>query len=99
MAALVEDLHPVAGLELLQKSSDLQRFSRDAFDYSPVLKARLEHCQADLVVRPSDVEAVEALAAACFRHRVPLTLRGTGTGNYCRCRCSRQQHFRALTRT
>ena len=52
MAALVEDLHPVAGLELLQKSSDLQRFSRDAFDYSPVLKARLEHCQADLVVRP-----------------------------------------------
>ena len=82
MGALVEDLHPVAGLELLQKSSDLQRFSRDAFDYSPVLKARLEHCQADLVVRPSDVEAVEALAAACFRHRVPLTLRGTGTGNY-----------------
>ena len=26
MAALVEDLHPVAGLELLQKSSDLQQF-------------------------------------------------------------------------
>ena len=82
MDALVEDLRQVAGLELLQKTSELQRFSRDAFDYSPVLHAQLDRCQADLVVRPLNVEAVASLAAACFRHQVPLTLRGTGTGNY-----------------
>ena len=82
MDALMEDLRQVAGLELLQKPSELQRFSRDAFDYSPVLNAQLDRCQADLVVRPLNVEAVASLAAACFRHQVPLTLRGTGTGNY-----------------
>jgi len=82
MDALMEDLRQVAGLELLQKPSELQRFSRDAFDYSPVLNAQLDRCQADLVVRPLNVEAVASLAAACFRHKVPLTLRGTGTGNY-----------------
>lgn len=82
MDALMEDLRQVAGLELLQKTSELQRFSRDAFDYSPVLHAQLDRCQADLVVRPLNVEAVSSLAAACFRHQVPLTLRGTGTGNY-----------------
>ena len=82
MDSLMEDLRQVAGLELLQKTSELQRFSRDAFDYSPVLHAQLDRCQADLVVRPLNVEAVASLAAACFRHQVPLTLRGTGTGNY-----------------
>ena len=82
MDSLMEDLRQVAGLELLQKTSELQRFSRDAFDYSPVLNAQLDRCQADLVVRPLCVEAVSSLAAACFRHQVPLTLRGTGTGNY-----------------
>ena len=82
MNGLVEDLRAVPDLVLLQDPAELQRFSRDAYDYSPVLKAQLDRCQADLVVRPSSVTAVEALAAACYRHRVPLTLRGTGTGNY-----------------
>ena len=82
MKALVADLRSVPDLELLQDPAELQRFSRDAYDYSPVLQARLARCQADLVVRPGTVAAVESLAAACFRHQVPLTLRGTGTGNY-----------------
>jgi len=82
MNALIEDLRAVPDLDLLQDPSELQRYSRDAYDYSPVLQAQLDRCQADLVVRPNSVEAVEALAAACFRHQVPLTLRGTGTGNY-----------------
>ena len=82
MNGLIEDLRAVPDLVLLQDPAELQRFSRDAYDYSPVLKAQLDRCQADLVVRPSSVAAVESLAAACYRHRVPLTLRGTGTGNY-----------------
>ena len=60
MNALVEDLRSVPDLELLQDPSELQRFSRDAYDYSPVLQARLETCQADLVVRPVSVAAVES---------------------------------------
>ena len=74
-----------AGLELLHEPSEIERFSRDAFDYSPVLAERLASCRADLVVRPADIAAVERLAAACAIHRVPLTVRAAGTGNYGQC--------------
>ena len=56
--------------------------SRDFFWYSPVLKARMEHMTADLVVGPkSEAEVIEVLRLA-HRHAVPMTLRGAGTGNY-----------------
>lgn len=56
--------------------------SRDFFWYSPVLKDRLDHIEADFVVNPrSEAEVIEILAS-CYRHDVPVTTRGTGTGNY-----------------
>ena len=82
LSPLLEELRTIEGLELLTDAADLQRFSRDAYDYSPVLQRLLSSRQADLVVRPASVAAVEALASACARHGVPLTLRGAGTGNY-----------------
>ena len=36
-------------------------------------------------MRPRDVAEVLRLAAVCARHRVPLTVRGGGTGNYGQC--------------
>ena len=85
LAALRQDLACIPGLELFGESADLKRLSRDSYDYSPVLEKRLEACRADLVVRPADASAVQHLAAACARHRVPLTIRGAGTGNYGQC--------------
>ena len=85
LIALRQALSTVPDLELLAEPADLQRFSRDAFEYSPVLTPRLEPCRADLVARPRTVEAVERLASACAEHQVPLTLRGSGTGNYGQC--------------
>lgn len=82
LASLRQTLGEDQGLELLEEPGDLNRFSRDAFDYSPVLEQQLRSCRADLVVRPADVAAVERLAQACASHRVPLTVRGSGTGNY-----------------
>ena len=56
--------------------------SRDFFWYSPVLKARLDHVTADFVVSPrSEAEVIEVLKV-CYAHDVPVTTRGTGTGNY-----------------
>ncbi|TMV63468.1 FAD-binding oxidoreductase, partial [Thioclava sp. BHET1] len=56
--------------------------SRDFFWYSPVLKARLDHVQADFVVNPaSEAEVIEVLRT-CYAHDVPVTVRGSGTGNY-----------------
>jgi FAD/FMN-containing dehydrogenase len=60
----------------------VQLKSRDFYWYSPVLKRQLEHVCADLVVEPQgEAEVIRALAA-CHRQRVPVTVRGGGTGNY-----------------
>ena len=59
--------------------------SRDYFWYSPILEAQLRDCTAELVVIPRDREEVVRVAAAVARHRIPLTLRGGGTGNYGQC--------------
>jgi FAD/FMN-containing dehydrogenase len=56
--------------------------SRDFYWYSPVLKRQLEHVTADLVVEPEDEAEVIRALAACHRHRVPVTVRGGGSGNY-----------------
>ena len=86
MAALAAELaahHP--GLVQLSAPADLARLSHDFHDYSPVLRQQLQGCRAQLALRATSVEDVMAVAAACARHRVPLTPRGAGTGNYGQC--------------
>jgi FAD/FMN-containing dehydrogenase len=66
-------------------TTDMQRVrlrSRDYFWYSPVLNAQLHGKSADLVVTPRDEADVIRVAAACWKHRVPITPRGAATGNY-----------------
>jgi FAD/FMN-containing dehydrogenase len=60
----------------------VRRRSRDFFWYSPVLNQQLRDKSADIVVCPRDEADVVRVAAACARHRVPITPRGAGTGNY-----------------
>jgi hypothetical protein len=72
----------VAHMEIDDNPVSVKAKSRDFFWYSPVLKARLDHLTADLVVAPrSEAEVIEVLAAA-HAHDVPVTVRGAGTGNY-----------------
>ena len=80
-----KELTAIPGLTVLTEPDDLERYSRDAYDYSPVLRERLADCRADVVVRPDSVDAVVQVAGLCRRHDVPLTLRGSGTGNYGQC--------------
>jgi len=63
----------------------LHRKSRDFFWFSPVLKRQLEGKVADLVVAPRDEADVVHVAGAAARYRVPITIRGGGTGNYGQC--------------
>jgi len=70
---------------LLRSPEERQRLSSDFHHYSPVLTPLLEGRVAQLVAVATTVEQVMAVAAACARHRVPLTLRGAGTGNYGQC--------------
>ncbi len=60
----------------------VQQKSRDHYWYSPILKAQLDHVTADLVVSPRTQDEVVTILAAAYRHDVPITPRGAGTGNY-----------------
>ena len=59
--------------------------SRDYFWYSPILAAELDGLSAQLVVQPRTEAEVIIIVAAIARHRIPLTIRGGGTGNYGQC--------------
>ncbi|HTV28023.1 MAG TPA: FAD-binding oxidoreductase [Xanthobacteraceae bacterium] len=63
----------------------IHRKSRDFFWFSPVLKRQLQDRLADIVVAPRDEADVMHAASAAARHRVPVTIRGGGTGNYGQC--------------
>ena len=75
----------LAGLDLDDSPAGRQRAAADYHWYSPVLAERLAGRAPDLVVRPRSQAEVLQVAAACARHRVPLTVRGGGTGNYGQC--------------
>jgi FAD/FMN-containing dehydrogenase len=75
----------IAGIEATSDPIELKRNSRDYFWYSPILHQMLKDKVADIVVRPRDEAEVVRVARACFKHRVPLTVRGGATGNYGQC--------------
>ena len=75
-------MEALSHLDVETKEAALKAKSRDFFWYSPVLKARLDHVQADFVVSPaSEAEVIEVLRT-CYAHDCPVTTRGAGTGNY-----------------
>ncbi|MEW6645493.1 MAG: FAD-binding oxidoreductase [Pseudomonadota bacterium] len=79
LAPLITDLGDVP---VITDPVIVRRRSRDFFWYSPVLNEALHGKSADLIVAPRTEAEVIRVAAACARHRVPLTVRAGGTGNY-----------------
>ncbi|MGE0499349.1 MAG: FAD-binding oxidoreductase [Rhizobiaceae bacterium] len=79
LAALKRDLD---GIRIEDNPAIVQQKSRDFYWYSPVLKRQLDRVTGDLVASPkSEAELVRVLSA-CHRRGIPVTPRGTGTGNY-----------------
>ena len=74
---LLTELQLVSDLEIYHKTSDLQRFSKDFFDYSPILINELKDCLAEIVVRPLSADAIIFVAQVCNKYSIPLTLRGS----------------------
>ena len=68
--------------EWIEDAPKVKRLSRDFHWFSPVLKPQLEDKFAELAVRPRDENELSAVVAACAKARIPLNLRGGGTGNY-----------------
>lgn len=79
VSALKRDLE---GIKLDDNPAIVQQKSRDFYWYSPVLKKQLDHVTGDLIVTPKTEAELIRVLAACHRHGVPVTPRGSGTGNY-----------------
>ena len=63
----------------------VERLSQDFYWFSPVLKRQLEGLRGDAVVRPKTEAEILAIVSACATALVPITVRGSGTGNYGQC--------------
>lgn len=75
----------IDGIRCLDDPKTVTQRSRDYYWYSPILTELLDGLTGDLVVIPQNQDDVLRVAAAVARSRVPLTLRGGGTGNYGQC--------------
>lgn len=73
------------GLDLVTDPGQIARLSQDYHTFSPILHPQLANKRGDLVVRATCETEVLQVAATCVKHRVPLTVRGAGTGNYGQC--------------
>ncbi|MEQ9001163.1 MAG: FAD-binding oxidoreductase [Coleofasciculus sp. B1-GNL1-01] len=74
-----------AGIETITEPTQVAKLSLDYYHFSPVLQPLLEDKRGNLVVRPQTEAEVLQVARICVKHKVPLTIRGAGTGNYGQC--------------
>ncbi|MEZ4861884.1 MAG: FAD-binding oxidoreductase [Caldilineaceae bacterium] len=80
---VLDALTAIVGAEyVVTGAAACRQGSGDCYWYSPVLKPLLENKAADVIVHPGTVDELIAVVALAARERVPLILRGAGTGNY-----------------
>ena len=72
-------------IETIRDPAQVEKLSKDYYHFSPVLQAQLADKTADLVVRPKTEAEVLKVAQVCVEAKVPVTIRGAGTGNYGQC--------------
>ncbi|MBF2046011.1 MAG: FAD-binding oxidoreductase [Leptolyngbya sp. IPPAS B-1204] len=73
------------GIEVIRDPGQVAKLSKDYYSYSPILQSLLADKVGDIVVRPASEAEVLQVAEVCVRYKVPLTVRGAGTGNYGQC--------------
>ncbi|MCW2351272.1 MULTISPECIES: FAD-binding oxidoreductase [unclassified Sphingobium] len=70
------------GPKVITDAAAVRRMSRDYYWYSPILKRQLADVTGDVLLEAHSEADILEIAAACYAHDVPLTVRGGGTGNY-----------------
>ena len=72
----LDDLKPITDVQ------EVDRLSKDFAWFSPILVSQLADKRADAVFSPTTVDEIRRIVIACVKYRVPLSVRGGGTGNY-----------------
>ncbi|MBE9205077.1 FAD-binding oxidoreductase [Nostoc sp. LEGE 06077] len=72
-------------IETITDPNQVAKLSQDYHTFSPVLVPKLAGKVGDIVVRPSNEAEVIKVASICAELRIPVTVRGAGTGNYGQC--------------
>ncbi|HEY2184864.1 MAG TPA: FAD-binding oxidoreductase, partial [Xanthobacteraceae bacterium] len=80
--ALEQFRQDIGNIACTTEERQLRMKSRDFYWYSPILTAQLQNCRADIVVQPQSEQEIGTVAAAAAKRRIPVTVRGGGTGNY-----------------
>jgi FAD/FMN-containing dehydrogenase len=81
-ARLERLIDALGDVPVVTEPARVKKKSLDFYWYSPVLKPRLADKTAELIAIPRNEADVVRIAAACAKFRLPLTVRGAGTGNY-----------------
>lgn len=72
----------IEGIKTEENPALVRQKSRDFYWYSPTLKRQLENVTGDILVSPANEGEVLRVLAAAYELGIPVTPRGTGTGNY-----------------
>ncbi|MGQ3355428.1 MAG: FAD-binding oxidoreductase [Phreatobacter sp.] len=72
----------LAGIKTEDNANLVRQKSRDFYWYSPTLKRQLDHVVGDIIVAPVSEQEVVRVLASAHELGIPVTPRGTGTGNY-----------------
>ncbi len=75
-------LEELSGIEAITNPAQIAKLSEDYAHFSPILVPLLAGKVGDVVVRPSNESEVLKIAKVCVKYKIPLTVRGSGTGNY-----------------
>ncbi|MGK7895758.1 MAG: FAD-binding oxidoreductase [Xenococcus sp. (in: cyanobacteria)] len=81
-SAIIKEL---TGIEVISDRNQVAKLSLDYYHFSPVLQQQLADKRGDIVVRPTTQAEVIKVAQVCVKNKIPLTVRGAGTGNYGQC--------------
>lgn len=73
------------GIEIIRDRDRLTKLSLDYYHFSPILYEQLQDKRGNLGVRPATEAEVIQIAQICVKNKIPLTVRGAGTGNYGQC--------------
>jgi hypothetical protein len=73
------------GIETTSDRERLTKLSLDYYHFSPILQEQLQDKRGDLAVFPTTEPEVLQIAQVCVQNKIPLTVRGAGTGNYGQC--------------